>query len=247
MKTINALGCSDLEWNTRVDLAAAFQLCHHFGFADLIWTHLSARVPDEEGTFLLNPAGYMFDEITASNLVKVDLNGNAVDGGTVNPAAFTIHSSVYSVESKYNCAMHLHAQAGCAVAALKEGLLPLNQFSYAIGDVSYHDYEGFALNLEERERLIQDLGDNQVMILRNHGTLSVGKTIAEAFIRIYYLEKACQVQLDASKTGSELIMPTKTVSNIAKKQNDSWGEKGTHEWPALLRLLTRNGINSHLV
>ena len=242
----NPLNCSEAEWKQRVDLAAAFQLCHHFGFTDLIWTHLSARVPGEQVHFLLNPEGYMFDEVTASNLVKIDIDGHAVDGGDVNPAAFTIHSAVYRANVSYDCAMHLHAHAGCAVAALQEGLLPLNQFVYAVGGVSYHDYEGFALNHEERERLINDLGENQAMILRNHGTFTVGKTVADAFVRIYYLEKACQIQLDAMATQRELVIPSRELSDKAQSQIQSWGESGSHEWPALLRLLERQGIDAHL-
>jgi len=238
--------CTKEEWEQRVNLAAAFQLCHFFGLSDLIWTHLSARVPGEEGRFLLNPDGYMFDEITASNLVKVDIDGNSVNGGKVNPAAFTIHSAVYQANNSFDCAVHLHANAGCTVAALQEELPPVNQFAYDIGEISYHDYEGFALNWEERERLISDLGENQVMILKNHGTLAVGITIQDAFKRAYYLEKLCKIYIGACATGKELVIPTKEVSDRAREQVTRFGVSGEAEWPALLRLLQKNNITEHL-
>lgn len=246
MEKSNPLGCSDAEWQTRCDLAAAFQLCHYYNFSDLVWTHLSARVPGEKGVFLLNPSGHFFDEVTASNLVKIDIDGNSLDGRKVNPAAFTIHSAVYRVDSSYNCAIHLHGQHGGAISALKEGLQPIHNFYFAIGEVSYHDYEGFALRDDERERLIENLGSNKAMILRNHGTLTVGDTVAAAFVRAYYIEKLSEMQIAAMSTGRELVLIPENICQEDKEAIKRFGEPGANEWPALLRLLKRNGIDAHL-
>ncbi|RTR06501.1 class II aldolase/adducin family protein [Halomonas nitroreducens] len=240
------LNCSDAEWQQRVELAAAYQLCDHFGFSDLVWTHLSARVPGEPGRFLLNPEGLMFDEITASNLVKIDIEGHAVDGGRANPAAFTIHSAVYRARADHACAMHLHSRAANAVSTLAEGLLPVHQFCLEIGEVAYHDYEGFALDHAERERLAADLGDKHLMILRNHGMLGVGHDVASTFKRIYYLEKACETQLDALSMGRQLTLIPDDICRKARAQAAAWGDPGALEWQALLRLLARKGIDAHL-
>ncbi|MGQ7249280.1 class II aldolase/adducin family protein [Halomonas sp. V046] len=236
---------SDAEWQRRSDLAAAYQLFELFGFSDLVWTHLSARVPDEPGHFLLNREGLMFDEVTASNLVKIDIDGQAVDGGRANPAAFTIHSAIYRADNAFECAMHLHSRAVNAVSTLEDGLLAIHQFSLEVGEVAYHDYEGFALDPAERERLIDDLGDRRLMLLRNHGMLTLGDTVAEAFKNAYYLEKACQTQLDAMATGARLRVIPDDISRRSRQLAATWGEPGALEWQALLRLLERRGIDAH--
>ena len=246
MKKSNPLGCSDGEWQVRCDLAAAFQLCHYFDFCDLVWTHLSARVPGEQAVFLLNPSGCLFDEVTASNLIKVDTDGHSLDDQPVNPAAFTIHRAVYKAHSRYNCTVHLHGQHGGAISALKGGLEPVHNFYFAIGDVSYHDYEGFAFRDDEGKRLIENLGNNKAMILRNHGTLTVGETIAAAFIRAYYIEKLSEIQIAAMSSGRELTLISEKICQEDKEAIKRFGEPGAVEWPALLRLLKRQGIDAHL-
>ncbi|MBT5189887.1 MAG: class II aldolase/adducin family protein [Proteobacteria bacterium] len=246
MKKSNPRGCDDAEWQVRCDLAAAFQLCHHFDFCDLVWTHLSARVPGEKEVFLLNPSGCLFDEVTASNLIKVDIDGHALDGQQVNPAAFMIHSAVYRADDRYNCTVHLHGQHGGAISALREGLQPVHNFYFAIGDVAYHDYEGFAFRDDERDRLIANLGDCKAMILRNHGTLTVGETVAAAFVRAYYIEKLSEIQIAAMSSGRELILIPDKICREDKEAIKRFGEPGANEWQGLLRLLLRQGIDSHL-
>lgn len=186
---------SAAEWKTRVDLAAAYRLFHLLGMTDLIYTHMSARVPDEEGRFLINPYGLMFHEVTASSLVKVDINGNLAEDSEydANPAGFTIHSAIHMARKDVGCAIHLHTTAGMAVSAQAEGLLPLTQHSLRwYNRIAYHDYEGIALNHDERERLTRDLGNHHSMILRNHGLLTVGQDVPEAAVLMYYLEQSCR-------------------------------------------------------
>jgi ribulose-5-phosphate 4-epimerase/fuculose-1-phosphate aldolase len=194
----------DEEWAIRVDLAAAYRMVAHYGWDDLIFTHLSARIPGPEHHFLLNPYNLMFEEVTASSLIKVDVNGNPVEPTPfiTNPAGFTIHSAIHMAREDALAVMHLHTPAGQAVAAHSEGLLPLTQTAMLVrGDVAFHDFEGVAVDLVERERLVADLGTKNAMILRNHGTLAVGKNVGECFVRLYFLERACQAQIMALSAG----------------------------------------------
>src|SRR5919107_4383533 len=188
----------------RVDLAAAYRMIAYYGWDDLIFTHLSARIPGPEHHFLLNPYNLMFEEVTASSLVKVDVNGHPV-GQTpfiTNPAGFTIHSAIHMAREDAHAVMHLHTPHGQAVSAHTDGLLPLTQTAMLVrGDIAFHEYEGVAVDLDERERLVTDLGDKSLMLLRNHGTLAVGENVGECFIKLYYLERACQAQVMALSAG----------------------------------------------
>ncbi len=235
---------SEEEWQVRVNLAACYRLIAHYGWDDLIFTHISARVPGGEEHFLINPYGMMFQEITASSLVKVDLEGNIVlpTEYAVNPAGFTIHSAVHAARKDVGCVIHLHTRDGVAVSAMQEGLLPLSQTAMiARVSLAYHDYEGIALDLGERERLVRDLADRMMMILRNHGTLAVGPTVEEAFLRIFFLERACSMQVAALAGGRALSMPSDAVQLVVAKQvmmGAAAGEKpGQLAWPGLLRML----------
>jgi ribulose-5-phosphate 4-epimerase/fuculose-1-phosphate aldolase len=232
------------EWQTRVDLAAAYRIVAHYGWDDLVFTHISARVPGPEHHFLINPYGMMFDEVTASSLVKVDINGDIVMPSDyhINPAGFVIHSAVHKSRVDANCVMHLHTVAGIAVSTLKEGLQPYSQQSlFPLSSLSYHEYEGVALNPEEKERLVADLGDTAFMILRNHGLLTCGSSIAEAFLSMFLLQRACEVQLAALSTGQDMIkIPTHILGGIkeqAKQVTRSAG--GSLAWPGILRKLDR--------
>src|SRR6267142_1999798 len=196
------------EWQVRVDLAAAYRLVAHYGWDDLIFTHISARVPGPEHHFLLNSYGMMFDEVTASSLVKVDLAGKIVmkTQHVINPAGFTIHSAVHAARADALCVMHLHTDYGIAVSAQKNGLLPVSQQAMvALASLAYHDYEGLALNEEEKPRLVADLDDKCHLILRNHGLLTVGRTVAEAFLAMFILERACKIQILAQSGGGEVL------------------------------------------
>src|SRR5882724_6800656 len=197
------------EWQARVDLAAAYRLVAHYGWDDLIFTHLSARVPGPEHHFLINPYGMMFEEITASSLVKINLQGEIVSPSPyfINPAGFTIHSAVHAAREDALCVIHLHTDYGIAVSAQKDGLLPISQQSlFALASLAYHEYEGLALNEDEKSRFVSDLGDKTNMILRNHGLLTVGKTAAEAFLSMYILERACRIQILA-QSGKGTLLP----------------------------------------
>src|SRR3954469_25347470 len=196
------------EWKIRVDLAAAYRMVAYYGWDDLIFTHLSARVPGPEHHFLLNPYQLMFEEVTASSLIKVDMSGNPVEPTPfiTNAAGFTIHSALHMAREDAHAVMHLHTPHGQAVSAHGEGLLPLTQTAMLVrGEIAYHDYEGVAVDLDERERIIADLGDKNAMILRNHGTLALGDNVGEAFIRIYFLERACEAQIKALSAGHENV------------------------------------------
>ncbi|MEP3247425.1 MAG: class II aldolase/adducin family protein [Sneathiella sp.] len=240
---------SEEEWAVRVNLAACYQLVAHYEMSDLIFTHISAKIPGTEDQFLINPYGLFFDEITASSLVKVDIDGNVLDETDffINPAGYTIHSAIHGARHDLECVLHTHTVAGMAVSAQKQGLLPISQHSLMFYNrVAYHGYEGIALNLDERERLVRDLGEDSIaMILRNHGLLTVGTSVAEAFRRIFYLEKACQSQIQALAGGSELIIPPKEVCETAVGQFKSVGEARSDvlEWDGLLRILDRKGSN----
>jgi ribulose-5-phosphate 4-epimerase/fuculose-1-phosphate aldolase len=228
------------EWAVRVDLAAAYRMVAHYGWDDLIFTHLSARVPGPEHHFLLNPYNLMFEEVTASSLVKVDANGNPVDPTPfiTNPAGFTIHSAIHMAREDAQAVMHLHTPAGQAVSAHEEGLLPLTQTAMLVrSDLAFHDYEGVATDLDERERLVADLGDKNAMILRNHGTLAVGKNVGECFIRLYYLERACQAQIMALSAGDQLNNPPQGSPEITAQQGAVGLPLAANllAWPALKR------------
>lgn len=235
---------SEQEWQTRVDLAAAYRLVALYDWDDLIFTHISARVPGGDHHFLLNPYGMMFDEVTASSLVKVDLQGNMVMESPyfINPAGFTIHSAVHAAREDALCVMHLHTDNGIAVSAQKEGLLPISQQSLlALASLAYHDYEGLALNEEEKPRLVADLDNKNHMILRNHGLLTVGRTVAEAFLSMFILERACKIQILAQSGGSELTpVPPPILDKVARQQNAvTVGQGAQLTWPGLLRKLDR--------
>ena len=235
--------CAPDEWKMRVDLAAAYRLVAHFGWDDLIFTHISARVPGPDHHFLINPYGLTFDEITASSLVKVDLEGKVIEPTPyfVNPAGFTIHSAVHAAREDAHCVLHLHTVAGVAVSAQKGGLLPLNQTAMLLGgELAYHDYEGIALNHDERPRLVADLGDKHAMILRNHGTLCVGSTVPAAFLTAYFLERSCATQVATLAGGVEINWAADYVQALVQQQA-SFG-RGMIEnlaWAPLLRKLDR--------
>ena len=235
---------SDDEWQARVDLAAAYRLVAHFGWDDLIFTHISARVPGPEHHFLINPYGMMFDEIKASSLVKVDLNAAIVSETSyfINPAGFTIHSAVHGAREDALCVMHLHTDYGIAVSAQKEGLLPISQQAlFPLASLAYHDYEGLALNDAEKPRLVEDLGTKNNLILRNHGLLTIGKSAAEAFLSMYILERACRIQILAQSGGVELVpVPNRILQGVAAQQSVvTVGQGAALTWPGLLRKLDR--------
>ena len=231
------------EWRVRVNLAACYRLVARYGWDDLIFTHISARVPGPEDHFLINPYGMMFHEITASSLVKVNLDGNIVlpTDYVINPAGFTIHSAVHMARRDVNCVIHLHTRDGVAVSAQQEGLLPLSQTALtARASLTYHDYEGIALDLGERQRLVRDLGQKSLMILRNHGTLACGPTVEDAFLRMFTLERACEMQVAALSGGRKLVVPSPEVQQVVARQvmmGAAVERPGQLAWPALLRLL----------
>jgi ribulose-5-phosphate 4-epimerase/fuculose-1-phosphate aldolase len=229
----------------RVDVAACYRLVALFGMNDLVYNHISGRVPDEEGHFLINPYGYAYEEITASSLVKVGFDGSVVtDSGTgcgINRAGFVIHSAVHRARTDVGCVIHTHSAAGMAVSALKCGLLPLTQNAMFFGELGYHDYEGPALDLDEQRRLVHDLGSGAALILRNHGLLTVGATACEAFVVMHWLERACQAQLAALACNTELNFPDAvTVARTHERYRPGQRRSITElEWPALLRMLDR--------
>ena len=239
------------ELTLRTDLAAAYRLLDHYGWSDQVFTHLSTRLPSETPTFLINAYGLMPEEITASNLVTIDTEGNKIDNSDidVNPAGFTIHSAIHAARHDAVCVMHTHTLAGMAVAALEEGLQPLNQTNMAFYNrVAYYDYEGIPLDLSVRERLVAALGDHNCMILRNHGLLTVGRSVAEAFFYMYYLNKACEIQIEAMKTGRKLITPSPSDCEFTAQQFDNpeyHNESVELVWNALRRKLDRIDDSYH--
>jgi ribulose-5-phosphate 4-epimerase/fuculose-1-phosphate aldolase len=231
---------SEEEWKIRVDLAAAYRLVAYHGWDDLIFTHLSARLPGPEHHFLLNPYNLMFEEVTASSLVKVDMQGNPVEPTPfiTNPAGFTIHSALHMARPDAHAVIHLHTPHGQAVSAHSEGLLPLTQTAMLIrDDVAYHDYEGVAVDLDERERLVANIGDKGAMLLRNHGTLAIGETVGEAFLKIYFLERACEAQILALSAGDSLNNPPQGAPEVTAQQGKMGLKLAARAlaWPALLR------------
>lgn len=232
------------EWQARVDLAAAYRLVAFYGWDDLIFTHISARVPVSEHHFLLNPYGVMFEEVTASSLVKVDLAGNIVMKSPyfINPAGFTIHSAVHAAREDALCVMHLHTEHGIAVSAQKSGLLPISQQSlFVLSSLAYHDYEGLALDENEKPRLVGDLGNKNFMILRNHGLLTVGPSAGEAFLSMFLLERACRIQIMAQSGGAELVSIADPILDRVTMQLNTvtMGQGAQLAWPGLLRKLDR--------
>jgi len=231
------------EWQLRVDLAACYRLVAHFGWSDLIFTHISARLPGPEHHFLINPYGMTFDEITASSLVKIDLDGKKVldSAYEINPAGFVIHSAIHAVRDNAKCVLHTHSINGVAVSAQKEGVLPLSQQSaFVLSSIAYHDYEGVAVNADEKPRLVRDLGDKNFLMLRNHGLLTIGPTVAEAFVMMYLFEAACMIQVRA-QAGGELIRIDSRVLSAAREgaRTAMRGSGGALAWPALMRKLDR--------
>lgn len=232
------------EWQTRVDLAACYRLVARFGWSDLVFTHISARVPGVQDQFLINPYGMMFDEVTASSLVKVGLAGEKLEDSPfpVNPAGFVIHSAVHSARHDAQCVLHVHSLNGVAVSAQREGLLPISQQSmFVLASLAHHDYEGVALNDEEKPRLVADLGNKTFLMLRNHGLLTVGPSIADAFLSMYIFEAACAIQIRAQAGGGDLIsIPAQLIAGArAQAATVTRSMGGKLPWPGLLRMLDR--------
>jgi ribulose-5-phosphate 4-epimerase/fuculose-1-phosphate aldolase len=230
------------EWQARVDLAALYRLVALHGWDDMIYTHISARIPGPEHHFLINPYGMLFDEITASSLVKIDLDGNVLQETPyfINPAGFTIHSAIHAAREDAKFVMHLHSDQGVAVAAQKEGLLPISQHALIVlPHLAYHDYEGIALNLDERERLVADIGDKNLMLLRNHGTLSVGESAADCWTGMFFLERACKQQVMALSAGRENVLMAPQAAVAEVKSQVGRGIGGKLGWPGCLRKLDR--------
>jgi ribulose-5-phosphate 4-epimerase/fuculose-1-phosphate aldolase len=231
------------EWQLRVDLAACYRLVAAYGWSDLIFTHISARIPGPEHHFLINPYGLMFDEITASSLIKVDQRCNKLSDSPfpVNPAGFVIHSAVHEARGDIQCVLHTHTRAGVAVSAQKGGVLPISQQStFVLASLAYHDYEGVAFRDEEKPRLQADLGTRNFLMLRNHGLLTVGRTIADAFLSMYVFESACQIQVSAQAGGELTQVHPQIVAGVAQAmqvQTDGLG--GAFVWPSLLRKVER--------
>ncbi len=235
---------SAAEWQARVDLAAAYRLVALYGWDDLVFTHISSRVPGSDHHFLINPYGLMFEEMTASALVKIDLDGNKVleSPYEINPAGFTIHSCIHAAREDAACVVHIHSPNGIAVSAQKDGLLPISQQSlFVLSSLAYHDYEGVALNADEQPRLVRDLGTKAFLMLRNHGLLTVGSTTADAFLNMYLFEAACMIQVRAESGGKELIrIPAAILDGIrAAAKQVTRGQGGALIWPGLLRKLDR--------
>lgn len=231
------------EWQLRCDLAAAYRLVAAYGWSDLVFTHISARIPGPEHHFLINPYGLMFDEITASSLVKVDQDCNKLSDSPfpVNPAGFVIHSAIHAAREDAGCVLHTHSRAGVAVSAQKCGVLPISQQStFVLGSLAYHDYEGVALRDDEKPRLQADLGRANYLMLRNHGLLTVGRTIADAFLNMYIFEATCRIQLDAQAGGELVYINPQILTGVATAMKTvTVGQGANLAWPALLRKLDR--------
>lgn len=234
---------SPAEWQARVELAACYRLVAHFKMTDWIYNHISVRVPGSHEHYLINPFGLLYEEITASNLVKVAVDGKLVEDVAleVNPAAFVIHGAIHAARPEVACVLHTHTRAGVGVAAQAQGLLPISQHAFKVYDrITYHDFEGIALDTAEQERLVADIGTKDVLILRNHGLLTMGQSVRQAFELMYYLERACEIQIAAQAGGSEITWPSETVCQrtCAQFAGDDSFVQG-RDWQALLRLLDR--------
>ena len=234
---------SGSEWQARVELAACYRLVAHFKMTDWIYNHISVRVPGSHEHYLINPFGLLYEEICASNLVKVDVGGRLVEDVEleVNPAGFVIHGAIHQARPEVACVLHTHTRAGVGVAAQSHGLLPISQHAFKVYDrIAYHDFEGIALDTDEQRRLVADIGDKDVLILRNHGLLTMGKSVRQAFESMYYLERACEIQIAALAGGSDVIHPSAAVCQRTCDQfagDDSYVQG--RDWQALLRLLDR--------
>lgn len=236
----------EAQWQVRVDLAAAYRVAWHFGWTDLIYNHITAKLPGADGRFLINPLGLMYDEVTASNLVEIDLDGNLASPTRhrINRAGFVIHSAIHRARPDAVCVLHTHSRAGVAVSCLKDGFKPMTQAGLQFaGRVGYHDYEGFNVRLDEQERLVESMANDHALILRNHGLLTVGHSVAKAVQRMYYLEQACQVMIDAQSTGLPLVELSESVRAATTQR---WYEGSSDasanddiEWKALRRMMDR--------
>jgi ribulose-5-phosphate 4-epimerase/fuculose-1-phosphate aldolase len=241
---VSSVNCSPEEWQTRVDLAAAYRLVALFHWDDLVFTHISARVPGEADAFLINPYGMLFEEITASSLVKVDAGGNKISDSPypINPAGFVIHSAIHAERHDAQCVLHTHTLNGVAVSAQREGVLPISQQSiFVLSSLGYHDYEGVALRDDEKPRLVRDLGDKTYLMLRNHGLLTVGRTVADAFLSMYLFETVCTIQVRAQAGGGPLVPVSPEIIATAQQQaaQATKGQGANLLWPGLLRRLDR--------
>jgi ribulose-5-phosphate 4-epimerase/fuculose-1-phosphate aldolase len=232
------------EWDTRVNLAACYRLMAEFGMVEMVANHISARVPGTENEFLINPYGMLYEEMTASCMIRIDIDGKVLFNPTdydVNEAGYVIHSAIHAARHDVDCIIHTHTLAGMAVSAMKCGVLPIAQSSMRFSDIGYHDYEGVALRLEERERLVKNLGNREALVLRNHGLLTVAPSIPECFNNMYRLERACQVQVTTLSCNTELQFPPNEVVKYSNEQMRSGNRRryGLLEWPALLRKLDK--------
>ena len=241
--TNNIKKYSEEEWGNRVNLAACYHLADYFQMSDIVWNHITAKTSSKKSTFLINEFGLRYDEITASNLVEISLDGKVIEGSSkINQTGYIIHGAIHQSREDISCVMHTHSRAGLAISTLEKGLLPMVQDTAIFHNrVSYHDWEGMSTEADECERLAKSLGKNNVMILRNHGLLTCGKTIGEAFMLMYYLDRACKNQIDVLSTGMKPHIPSNNIMEYAAGQySDERFELGRHEWPALLRLLDKN-------
>ena len=236
---------ADAEWKTRVELAACYRVADHFGFSDIVWNHITAKVPKSE-YFLINRFGLRYDEVTASNLVTVDLDGKVIDPGSatsevdVNLTGFIIHSAVHAARPDVHCVMHSHSSAGMAVSALKDGLVPMTIDAMSFYErTAYHPFEGLSTDTSERARLVANLGERNAMILRNHGLLTCGESVGAAFMTMYYLERACHVQMQVLASGQAVDLPSAEICERAAQQSAGF-PPGEFEWPALRRLIEKN-------
>lgn len=232
------------EWEARVNLAACYRLMHEFGMVEMVANHISARVPGSQNEFLINPYGMLYEEMTASSMVRIDLEGNTLFNATdygINQAGFVIHSAVHAARHDVDCIIHTHTLAGMAVSAMKCGILPIAQTSMRFSEIAYHDYEGVALRLDERERLVKALGDREAMVLRNHGLLTVAPSIPECFNNMFRLERACQLQVMTLSCNTEIQLPPTEVVDYTRHQMNPGTRRrwGLLEWPALLRKLDK--------
>lgn len=230
------------EWSNRKNLAACYHLADYFGFSDIIWNHITAKTSNHKDTFLINPFGLRYDEITATNLVEIDLDGNVINSNSkINDTGYIIHSAIHRSRKDINCIMHAHSRAGLAISCLSDGLIPMIQDSAIFYKrISYHSWEGMSTDQNECNRLAKSLGKNNSMILRNHGLLTCGSTIPETFMLMYYLDRACKNQIDVMSTGMKKDVPTDNIMEYAANQyEDPRFKLGAHEWPALIRLLDK--------
>jgi len=238
--------CSDEEWENRVNLAACYHLADHFQMSDIIWNHITAKTCENKETFLINSFGLRYDEITASNLVEITPEGKVVGNNSpINETGYIIHGAIHNNREDIKCVMHTHSRSGLAISSLKRGLIPMIQDAAIFHNrVSYHDWEGMSTDADECERLFKSLGKNKVMILRNHGLLTCGETIREAFMLMYYLDRACKNQIDVLSTNTDALIPSNNIMEYAAGQyDDPMFKLGDNEWPALLRLLDKKNSN----